>query len=144
MRVTLDWLGVATFRLTIGKLVVFLDAYVDRVPAAPPVGLTTADVERADYLLVGHSHFDHLWGAERIAARTGAIVVGSHETVRLLHDVDRIPERQLIAVAGGEPIELPDGIRVGVLPSLHSCIWATRGGAQGAGVGEFGGWRQEE
>src|SRR5947207_320448 len=95
MRVTLDWLGVATFRLTIGNLVVFLDAYLDRVPAAPPVGLTTADVARADYVLVGHSHFDHLWGAERIAARTGAIVIGSHETVRLLHDVDRIPERQL-------------------------------------------------
>ncbi|TMA44872.1 MAG: MBL fold metallo-hydrolase [Deltaproteobacteria bacterium] len=56
MRVTLDWLGVATFRLTIGNLVVFLDAYLDRVPAAPPVGLTTADVARADYVLVGHSH----------------------------------------------------------------------------------------
>jgi L-ascorbate metabolism protein UlaG (beta-lactamase superfamily) len=86
MRMTLDWLGVSTFRLTIDDLVVFLDAYLDRVPAAPPVGLTTAEVTRADYVLVGHSHFDHLWGAERIAARTGATVIGSHETVRLLHD----------------------------------------------------------
>jgi len=143
MRVTLDWLGVATFRLTIGNLVVFLDAYLDRVPAAPPVGLTTADIARADYVLVGHSHFDHLWGAERIAARTGAIVIGSHETVRLLHDVDRIPERQLIAVAGGEPIELPDGIRVRVLPSLHSCIWATMGGADEACLGDLGVAHQE-
>src|SRR5207245_11637368 len=100
--------------LPIGNLVGFLDADRERVPAAPPVGLATADVARADYVLVGHSHFDHLWGAERSAARTGAIVIGSHETVRLLHDVDRIPERQLIAVAGGEPIELPDGIRVRV------------------------------
>ena len=143
MQVTLDWLGVATFRLTIGKLVVFLDAYVDRVPAAPPVGLTTADIERADYVLVGHSHFDHLWGAERLAARTGAIVVGSHETVRLLHDVDHIPERQLIAVAGGEPIALPDGIRVRVFPSLHSCIWATMGGADEACLGDLGVTHQE-
>src|SRR6266852_9363990 len=125
MRVTLDWLGVATFRLTIGNLVVFLDAYLDRVPAAPPVGLTTADVDRADFVLVGHSHFDHLWGAERIAARTGATVIGSHETVRLLRDLDGVPERQLVAVAGGEPIELPGGIRVRVYPALHSCIWAT-------------------
>jgi L-ascorbate metabolism protein UlaG (beta-lactamase superfamily) len=60
--VRLDWLGVATFRLTIGDLVVFLDGYLDRVAAAPPVGLSTADVERADVVLVGHSHFDHLWG----------------------------------------------------------------------------------
>jgi L-ascorbate metabolism protein UlaG (beta-lactamase superfamily) len=127
MRVTLDWLGVSTFRLTVGNLVLFLDAYLDRVPAAPPVGLTTADVTRADFVLVGHSHFDHLWGAERIAARTGATVIGSHETVRLLRDVDGVPERQLVAVAGGEPIELPGGIRVRVYPALHSCIWATMG-----------------
>jgi len=94
-------------------------------------------------VLVGHSHFDHLWGAERIAARTGAIVIGSHETVRLLHDVDRIPEGQLIAVAGGEPIELPDGIRVRVFPSLHSCIWATMGGADEACLGDLGVAHQE-
>jgi L-ascorbate metabolism protein UlaG (beta-lactamase superfamily) len=127
MRVVLDWLGVSTFRLTIGDLVLFLDAYLDRVPGAPPVGLATADVTRADFVLVGHSHFDHLWGAERIAARTGATVIGSHETVRLLHDVDRIPEAQLLAVDGGEPIALGDGVRVRVYPALHSCIWANMG-----------------
>ena len=33
---TLDWYGCATFRLTVGDLVVFLDAYIDRVPAARP------------------------------------------------------------------------------------------------------------
>src|SRR5436305_13809758 len=99
MRVTLDWLGVATFRLTVGERVIFLDAYMDRVPAAPPVGLTAAEVARADYVLVGHSHFDHLWGAERIAARTGATVLGSAEAVRPLHDVDAVAEEQPRAVA---------------------------------------------
>jgi L-ascorbate metabolism protein UlaG (beta-lactamase superfamily) len=144
MRVTLDWLGVSTFRLTIGDLVLFLDAYVDRVAAAPPVGLTTADVERADFVLVGHSHFDHLWGAERIAARTGATVIGSHETVRLLHDADAIPETQLMAVAGGEPIHLADGVRVRVFPALHSCIWATMpGSADEACLGDVGIAHQE-
>jgi L-ascorbate metabolism protein UlaG (beta-lactamase superfamily) len=33
MRIILDWLGVSTFRLMIGDLVIFLDAYIDRVPA---------------------------------------------------------------------------------------------------------------
>jgi len=129
MRITLDWLGVSTFRLAVGDTTLFLDAYLDRVPAAPPVGMTTADVRRADYVLVGHSHFDHLWGAERIAQQTGATVIGSHETVRLLHDQDGIPESQLLAVAGGEPIELGEGLRVRVFPSLHSCIWATMAGS---------------
>jgi len=144
MRVTLDWLGVATFRLTVGERVIFLDAYMDRVPAARPVGLSAADVTRADYVLVGHSHFDHLWGAERIATRTGATVIGSHETVRLLHDVDGIAEEQLIAVAGGEPLDLGDGIRVRVYPSLHSCIWAHMGAtADEACLGDVGVAHQE-
>jgi L-ascorbate metabolism protein UlaG (beta-lactamase superfamily) len=143
MRVTLEWLGVSTFRLTIGDLVVFLDAYIDRVPQAPPVGISTADIARADWVLVGHAHFDHLWGAERIAARTGATVIGSHETVRLLHDADAVPEAQLMAVAGGEPIQLTDHVRVRIFPALHSCIWATMGGASDACLGDLGVAHQE-
>ena len=70
--ITSEWFGVATFRLTIGDLVIFLDAYMDRVPAAPPVGLRSEDVDSCDYVLVGHSHFDHLHGAQHIAKNTGA------------------------------------------------------------------------
>ena len=51
MRLVLDWLGVSTFRLVVGETTIFLDAYIDRVPAAPPVGITTADVREADYVL---------------------------------------------------------------------------------------------
>jgi L-ascorbate metabolism protein UlaG (beta-lactamase superfamily) len=123
MTVKLDWLGVATFRLVFDDLVIFLDAYMDRVPAAPPVGLTTAQVERADFILVGHSHFDHLWGAERIARNTGATVIGSHETVRIMRD-EEVPEGQCLAVAGGERVRLSDRVTVRVFPSQHSCIWA--------------------
>jgi L-ascorbate metabolism protein UlaG (beta-lactamase superfamily) len=127
MPATLDWLGVATFRLQVDGLTIFLDAYMDRVPAAPPVGLTTAQVDRADFILVGHSHFDHLWGAERIARNTGATVIGSHETVRLMTE-EEVPEEQLIAVAGGERIRLSNNVTVRVFPSQHSCIWASMSG----------------
>jgi L-ascorbate metabolism protein UlaG (beta-lactamase superfamily) len=130
MTITLDWLGVATFRLTIDGLVIFLDAYMDRVPAAPPVGLSTAQVDRADFIMVGHSHFDHLWGAERIARNTGATIIGSHETVRLMVN-EEVPEEQLMAVAGGERIRLNDRVSVRVFPSQHSCIWTTASGDAG-------------
>ena len=128
MTVTLDWLGVATFRLQIDDLVLFLDAYLDRVPAAPPVGLGSAEVERADFILVGHSHFDHLWGAERIARNTGATIIGSHETVRLMVN-EEVAEGQLSAVAGGERIRLSETVTVRVFPSQHSCIWAGMAGS---------------
>ncbi len=40
MSATLEWFGTATFRLTLGDMVLFLDTYMDRVPSAPPVGLS--------------------------------------------------------------------------------------------------------
>ncbi|MEO5839667.1 MAG: MBL fold metallo-hydrolase [Acidimicrobiales bacterium] len=122
MSATLDWAGCATFRLTVGDVVVFLDAYLDRVADAAQSGLNVDDVDRADFILVGHSHFDHLWGAERIAPRTGATIIGSYETIRLMAE-HGVPESQLQAVSGGERIRLSDNVVVSVYPSLHSCVW---------------------
>ena len=122
MSATLDWAGCATFRLTVGNVVVFLDAYLDRVADAAQSGLQVDDVDRADFILVGHSHFDHLWGAERIAPRTGATVIGSYETIRIMA-AHGVPESQLQPVSGGERIRLSDGVIVSVYPSLHSCVW---------------------
>jgi L-ascorbate metabolism protein UlaG (beta-lactamase superfamily) len=56
MTAQLDWYGCATFRLTLGSLVLFLDAYIDRVPGAAGSGLRADDIERADWIVVGHSH----------------------------------------------------------------------------------------
>lgn len=122
MTVTLDWLGCATFRLTINDLVVFLDAYIDRVPSAPPVGISASDVDRADYVLVGHSHFDHIAGAETIALNTGAKIIGSNETARVMLE-QNVPPDQLLRAQGGEHFRLSDDVTVRVYPSLHSCIW---------------------
>ena len=145
MRVTLDWLGCATFRLTIGGLVVFLDAYLDRVPSAPPIGLTVDDIDRADWIVVGHSHFDHVYGAERIAKRTGATIVGSYETVRIM-EAQGVPEAQLVSVAGGETVRLGEHVVVKVLPSQHSCVWSHRGMADADEVclGDLGVTFQEQ
>ena len=122
MTTTLEWLGTATYRLTIGDLVVFLDAYMDRVPMAPPVGLRAADVSKADFVLVGHSHFDHLAGAEVIAANTGAKIIGSNESCRVMRERG-VPGAQLLPSQGGERHRLADGVTVRVFPSLHACTW---------------------
>jgi len=120
---TLDWYGCATFRLTVGELVVFLDAYIDRAEGAAGTGLTAGDIGRCDFVVVGHSHFDHLWGAERIARNTGATIIGSFETARVM-ETQGVPLGQLMPVAGGERVRLADGVSVSVYPSLHSCIWS--------------------
>lgn len=127
MAATLDWYGCATFRLTLGELVIFLDAYIDRVPSASGTGLRADDIKRADWIVVGHSHFDHLWGAERIAKRTGATIIGSHETVRIM-EKEGVPLAQLLPVGGGERIQLSPEVTVAVYPGLHSCVWTAGSG----------------
>ncbi|WP_439815359.1 MBL fold metallo-hydrolase [Zavarzinia sp. CC-PAN008] len=123
MPATLDWYGCATFRLKVAGLTIFLDAYIDRAANAKGPGLTADDIEAADWIVVGHSHFDHLYGAERIAKRTGARIIGSYETVRVMEQAG-VPLDQMICVAGGETIDLGHGVRVSVYPSQHSCVWS--------------------
>jgi L-ascorbate metabolism protein UlaG (beta-lactamase superfamily) len=132
MPTTLDWYGCATFRLRTAGVTVFLDAYVDRVPSAAGPGLTADDVDQCDWIVIGHSHFDHLWGADRILARTGARLIGSYETVRLLEQAG-VSLDQMICVGGGERIDLGNGVFVSVFPSLHSCLWT---GTHAAGAGD--------
>ena len=128
MRITLDWLGCATFRLTIDDLVIFLDAYVDRIATAPPVGLTCADVQRADFILVGHSHFDHIAGAEVIAQNTGAAIIGSNESCRVMKSAG-VSTGQLLPSQGGERYRLNDSVTVSVFPSLHACLFTGPAGS---------------
>jgi len=132
MTTTLDWYGCSTFRLRTGGRTIFLDAYIDRAPGAAGTGLVADDIEECDWIVIGHSHFDHLWGAERILARTGATLIGSYETVRLM-ELAGVPLDQMICVSGGERIDLGGDVYVSVHPSLHSCLWTD---TQGAGAGE--------
>ena len=74
-------------------------------------------------MLVGHSHFDHLWGAERIIANTDATLIASYESVRVMEQAG-VPLDRMICVAGGETIELSADVKVSVYPSQHSCVWS--------------------
>ena len=120
---TLDWYGCATFRLRAAGMTIFLDAYIDRAPDAPGTGLTADDVDECDWIVIGHSHFDHLAGAERIMANTRATLIGSYETVRVM-EAAGVPVERMICVAGGERVRLGPDVAVSVLPSQHSCVWS--------------------
>jgi L-ascorbate metabolism protein UlaG (beta-lactamase superfamily) len=120
---TLEWFGTATFRVRHAGLDLFFDAYLDRLPGLEPVGLSTAEVDKADFVFVSHAHFDHLYGADAIALRTGATVVASPESARCLR-ASGVPEEQLLIVTGGETVQCGPTTRVRVLPALHSCLFA--------------------
>ena len=127
---TLEWLGCTTFRLRIAGLTIMLDAYIDKSEGSDGrPGFTTADVNECDYILIGHSHWDHIYGAEKIAPRTGAKIIGSYESIRMMSNAG-VAEDQLWPVAGGETIRLSADVSVKVFPTQHSCLWA--GYAEGA------------
>jgi L-ascorbate metabolism protein UlaG (beta-lactamase superfamily) len=129
MATTLDWYGCATFGLRTAGLTILLDAYIDRIDgAAGPKtaegrSLTADDITECDWIVVGHSHFDHLYGAERIMANTNATLIASYESVRVMEQAG-VPLNRMICVAGGETIDLGRGVTVSVFPSQHSCVWS--------------------
>ena len=128
---TLEWLGCATFRVRVKGLTLFFDTFVDRIPSAEPVGVRSGEITRADFVFISHAHFDHILGADTIAKNTGAPVVGSYETIRVLRE-NGVAAEQLWAVSGGETIDCGRGVSVRVYPALHSCLWAAAGADAGA------------
>jgi L-ascorbate metabolism protein UlaG (beta-lactamase superfamily) len=122
---TLDWFGCATFRMRTGGLTIFLDAYIDRAAnaAGPQPRQRADDVGECDWIVIGHAHFDHLYGAERIMANTTATLIGSYESVRVMAEAG-VPAERMICVAGGETVDLGNGVTVSVYPSQHSCVWS--------------------
>jgi L-ascorbate metabolism protein UlaG (beta-lactamase superfamily) len=128
---TLEWFGTSTFRIRTRGLTLFFDAYLDRLPGLEPVGLSTREVDEADFVFVSHAHFDHLYGVDAVASHTGATVVASPESARCLR-ASGVPEKQLLVVTGGETVDCGRGVRVRVLPGLHACLFASSGADSGA------------
>lgn len=85
------WTGFSNFELAYKNEVLLLDAYIDRGSLFPSLGFKAADVTRANLILIGHGHFDHMSDAASIAIRTGAMTVGAPVTTEKLlsQSVDR-------------------------------------------------------
>jgi len=143
MTVTLEWLGCATYRLKIGTMVVMLDTFVDRIPSAPDVGIRSDQIKEADFALIGHSHWDHLAGADVVAKNTGARVICSHESARILRERG-VDSALLWQAQGGERFSLSDTVSVRVFPSLHSCVWARMANAGVVVTGDLGMTEQDK
>ncbi|KAL2829630.1 hypothetical protein BJY01DRAFT_261173 [Aspergillus pseudoustus] len=101
---TIEWFGASTFRLKARGLTIFLDAWLER-PKGLPLYLPIDNVDECDYIFISHAHFDHLPGADRLAQRTGAIIVANAEAIHVMREAG-VPESQLMAVSGGERIPL--------------------------------------
>ena len=112
--------------LTTDTGTLLFDPYVTRAPAmddAEPLVSDTAAVAaytppRADVVLVGHSHFDHVLDVPAIARRTGATVVGTESTANLVRAGDVSSERIVVA-HGGDTFQVGP-FHVRAVAALHA------------------------
>ncbi len=112
---TLRSLGVSGFELSDGTTTVLLDP----TPTRPdPVALITGRIDadpalgekwcpKADLILVNHTHFDHALDVGAIAQRTGALVVGSQNTVNLARSRG-VPAEKTRVVHSGDSFTVGD------------------------------------
>jgi L-ascorbate metabolism protein UlaG (beta-lactamase superfamily) len=71
------WAGFSNFELAYNGKVILLDAYFDRGGNYPSLGFAAADLKRADLIIIGHGHFDHMSDAASVGIKTGAPIVGA-------------------------------------------------------------------
>ncbi|OFW28929.1 MAG: hypothetical protein A3H97_13770 [Acidobacteria bacterium RIFCSPLOWO2_02_FULL_65_29] len=101
------WTGYSNFELAYDGQILLLDAYFDRGSAYPPLGFKAADIGKADAILIGHGHVDHMSDAASVAIRTGALVVGAPATIDKLQ-TQSVDPKQLRSVTGrgGETLRI--------------------------------------
>jgi L-ascorbate metabolism protein UlaG (beta-lactamase superfamily) len=143
--VTLRYFGTAGWEISDGTAVILIDPYVSRINGPPPPGgsgsRVTGDahpkigwddiaapdiaaidsrISRADFILVTHTHYDHVLDVAQIALNTHASVIGTESTENVMRAYG-VPEAQLITVRGGEDYDF-GAFSLKVIPSIHSAL----------------------
>ncbi|HEY3822560.1 MAG TPA: MBL fold metallo-hydrolase [Polyangiaceae bacterium] len=129
--VRVQWLGTAGFVVEHDGHTLLIDPYVTRAslarcvvaPLHPDRDVIRRCLPRADAIVVGHSHFDHVLDVPRIARTTGARVFGSRSAAALCLAQGVEPDHVEVVEkdAGGEPVEREVGpFALRFIPSAHS------------------------
>lgn len=139
--IKLKYFGTAGWEIRDGTIKVLVDPYLSRVKLGTGPGVNPDDdrptvmrddyfvsdtllidslISGADFILVHHSHFDHLSDVPYIARITGAKVIGTETTCNILRAYG-IPVDQLYPVRGGEDYQF-ENFSVRVIPSIHSAL----------------------
>jgi len=143
-QVVLKYLGTAGWEVTDGSTVVLIDPYLSRINgpappgggsgqpvagdtrraygwsdiASPDVAAIDSHIQKADFVLVTHTHYDHILDVPHIALKTGAVVIGTESTENVMRAYG-VPEEHLITVRGGEDYQF-ESFSLKVIPSIHS------------------------
>jgi L-ascorbate metabolism protein UlaG (beta-lactamase superfamily) len=128
MNLTFRWLGVAGVELKAGNQVLAIDPFFTRPslvdmllrPVSPVLSLSAEKLPECQFVLVTHSHYDHLLDVPEVLRHTGAVAYGSPNTCQLLQLLG-IPTSQVHEIHKGDQLSL-GAYEVEVLAGQHSWI----------------------
>ena len=133
--VRVRWLGTAGFEIRHGGWTLLIDPYLTRAPLRvcalsrlePDRAAIHRHLGRADAILCGHTHFDHVLDVPTIARITGARVFGSRSAVNLCRAAGIAAERLTDVEEGGRVRQAEVGpFELFFVPSAHSPLVAGR------------------
>lgn len=134
------YLGAAGWEIQSDGVVILIDPYISRINytghdlgdgrriykksdyPASDTSLIDQIITRADYILIHHSHFDHILDVPYIAKKTGAKVLAT-ETANSILRAFGVSGEQLYTLMGGEDYEFGN-LSIRAVPSLHSALSA--------------------
>ena len=145
--VLLTWMSVTNWLFEAGDTRILTDGYITRIPeqAFSGVGFATAAPAKPDvpaierlivglgtsgkinFILTGHSHFDHSFDTAAWAKLTGARIIGSRSTC-LQAVAQGIPSSQCTAVEGGEVLPLGNTFPFGSCGGTIVAMYRRRSG----------------
>jgi L-ascorbate metabolism protein UlaG (beta-lactamase superfamily) len=119
------WLGAAGLELTAGEHTLAIDPYFTRISlrsacfgrVCPDSVLIAEKIERCDFVLITHAHFDHLMDVPDVVSNTGATALGSPNSCRLLSACG-VPGDRIRGIRAGDALEL-GGLSVEVREARH-------------------------
>jgi L-ascorbate metabolism protein UlaG (beta-lactamase superfamily) len=129
--VNFKWFGTDGWEISFGNKTVLFDPWFSRFDSGFLTGkfnpnatlpldeaLINQHVKKADQILIGHGHWDHMADVPYIAKQTNAMVIGSETHANVMRAAG-VPEGKIVQVKGGEYMQF-DGYTIEVFSGVHS------------------------
>ncbi|MGH8455847.1 MAG: MBL fold metallo-hydrolase [Stenotrophobium sp.] len=125
----IQYLGTAGFVISNAQRTLVLDPYLTRpglftsltAPLVPDTKLIARLIPKADDVLIGHAHYDHILDGPDLCKQTGARLIGSGATLQVGLAAG-LPRSQIVVTTGREDIA-SGAWTVRGLPSRHGKIF---------------------